>query len=139
MKIGLDWDGTVSADPTTFREVVVAFLNAGHEVAVTTWRCSPLDDAGGWSASSSKWEDIEEVFEAWGFRLPVFYCNGNAKRDFYDADIWIDDNPSSVSFSLTRPPRFEADPSAYLQDVLVCKREGFDNVELPWGQLKVRL
>ena len=131
MKIGLDWDGTVNADPKTFREIVCCFLDAGHEVAITTWRCQPDAD--------NVWTDIEEVFSDWGFKLPIYFCNGKAKRDYYDADIWIDDNPSSVAFSLTRPPRFEADPSAYLQDVMVCQRDGFEDVNIEWGQLKVKL
>ena len=129
MKIGLDWDGTVSADPITFREVVCCFLDAGHEVAVVTWRCKP-------DPEHHEWTDIEEVFDDWGFRLPIYYCDGKAKRDFYEADIWIDDNPSAISFSLTRPPRFEANPLAYLEDELICEREGHDSVQVKWSLLR---
>lgn len=129
MKIGLDWDGTVSEDPLVFKKVVEAFLDGGHDVTVVTWRCPPEGE--------NQWVDIEEVFQMWGFRLPTIFCNGKAKRDFYPADIWIDDNPAAIAFSLTRPPRFEADPSAYLADEMVCKREGFPDALLPWGQLRV--
>ena len=133
MKIGLDWDGTVSADPKTFRKVVCAFLDAGHEVAVVTWRCKPAETS---SDHPDKWLDIEEVFDAWGFKLPIYYCNGKAKREFYSADIWIDDNPSAVSFSLTRPPRFEANPLAYLEDEMICEREGHESVQVKWSLLR---
>lgn len=136
MKIGLDWDGTVSRDPTTFREVVCSFLDAGHEVAVVTWRCAP-EISSGWENNPTKWVDIEQVFDDWGFRLPIYYTNGKAKRQYYEADIWIDDNPHSVSFSLTRPPRFEVDPAKYNEDILVCEREGYDSVAIPHGLLKV--
>lgn len=133
MKIGLDWDGTVNADPTTFREVVCSFQDAGHEVAVVTWRCEPEDP------EDEGWSDIEDIFEDWGFRLPIYYCNGKAKRDFYQADIWIDDNPSAISFSLTRPPRFEANPLAYLEDEMVCEREGHDSVQVKWALLRSKV
>ena len=130
MKIGLDWDGTVNTDPKTFREVVCTFLDAGHDVAVVTWRCDPATEENG------TWVDIEEIFQMWGFRLPLIYCNGKAKRDFYKADIWIDDNPSAVSFSLTRPPRFEANPLAYLEDEMICEREGHESVQVKWSLLR---
>jgi hypothetical protein len=135
MKIGLDWDGTVNADPTTFREVVCSFLDAGHEVAVVTWRCKPESETG-WERSEGVWPDIEAIFEDWGFRLPIYYCNGKAKRDFYQADIWIDDNPSSISFSLTRPPRFEENPLAYLEDEMICERQGHEPVQVKWALLR---
>lgn len=133
MKIGLDWDGTVNADPVAFGKVVEAFLDGGHDVVVTTWRCAP-EAAEGWG-SNGVWTDIEETFAMWGFRIPIVYCNGKAKRDCYPADIWIDDNPYAVSFSLTRPPRFEADPANYNEDVLVCERKGFEPIYVPFGQL----
>lgn len=136
MKIGLDWDGTVNTDPKTFREVVCCFLDAGHEVTVVTWRCDPRMVVEPWGNNPTRWEDIEAIFEDWGFRLPIVYCNGRAKRDFYNADIWIDDNPPAVSFSLTRPPRFEEDPMKYNEDILVCSREGFEDVFISHGQLK---
>lgn len=133
MKIGLDWDGTVNADPVAFKGVVKAFLDGGHDVVVTTWRCKPQETN---SDHPDAWVDIEEIFNMWGFRLPIIYCNGKAKREHYDADIWIDDNPSSISFSLTRPPRFEANPLAYLEDELICEREGHESVQVKWSLLR---
>jgi hypothetical protein len=131
MKIGLDWDGTVNADPKTFREVVCCFQDAGHEVAVVTWRCDPSPER--------IWPDIMAVFEDWGFELPIYYCNGKAKREYYQADIWIDDNPSAVSFSLTRPPRFEANPLAYLEDEMICERQGHESVQVKWALLRSKV
>lgn len=134
MKIGLDWDGTVSADPKVFREVVAAFLDGGHEVSVVTWRPSP--EVEPWGRQGLVYPDIKDVFIEWGFRIPVVYCNGRAKRECYRADVWIDDNPAAVVFSLTIPPRVEADANAYNKDMLVCQRIGFDDVFVEWEQVK---
>lgn len=132
MKIGLDWDGTVNAAPYCFKEVVKALLDAGHDVVVTTWRCEPPDP------EDNNWEDIEAIFDMWGFKIPVIYCDGRAKRDCFQADIWIDDNPSSVVFSLEAKPRFEANPDDYDADVLRLDSDGFDPVRVTWKQLKPR-
>lgn len=129
MKVGLDWDGTVNADPTTFREIVCCFLDAGHEVAVTTWRSKP--DVG------TMWPDMVEIFDDWGFSLPVYHCHGEAKRTIYAADIWIDDNPASVVFKLSCKPRFEANQDDYNGDVLVLDSET-NPVEVTWKDIKPR-
>lgn len=126
MKVGLDWDGTVSLDPIAFRGVVTAFLNCGHEVAVVTWRVP----AGG----SDSWMDLEEVFAMWGFRLPVIYCSGEAKRDHYPADIWIEDNPAAVIFGLSREPRFVENAADYDEDVMVCENR-FGKLVTTWKLL----
>lgn len=125
LRIALDWDGTVNADPDTFKKVALAFLDAGHDVSIVTWR-----------APGVHYEDMTKLFDQWGFALPVVFTGGSAKRDYYDADIWIDDNPASAIFSLTREPRFEADPAAYNQDPLVCVREGYETIHALWPQLR---
>ena len=134
MRIGLDWDGTVSADPVAFGAVARVFLNAGHDISVVTWR-SPPELAGGWVVDN-RWIDIEGVFENWGFRLPVVYCSGRAKRECFAADVWIDDNPAAVVFSLTVDPRFESDANNYNKDILVCERTGYEPVYVEWEQVK---
>lgn len=131
MKIGLDWDGTVNADPKTFREIVATFMDAGHDIVVTTWRCAP-------EGLEANWADMEAVFAMWGFKIPVVYCDGKAKRDCFKADIWIDDNPASVVFSLEAKPRFEENPADYDKDILRLDSDGFDPVRVTWGQLKPR-
>jgi hypothetical protein len=130
MKIGLDWDGTVNADPKCFREIVCAFLDAGHEVKVTTWRCAPVIPGG--------WSDMVEIFESWGFFLPIVYCDGRAKRDCYEADIWIDDSPHAVIFSLQRAPRFESDHTKYYEDPMVCENE-YGRIETTYGVITSKI
>lgn len=124
LRVALDWDGTVNADPFAFKGVALALLDAGHDVSVVTWR-TPQD-----------WPDMEEIFNMWGFKLPVVYCSGQAKRDLFKADIWIDDNPASCIFSLTREPRFEKDPAKYNEDLLLCKAEGYPDIQAVWPQLR---
>jgi len=138
MKIGLDWDGTVNADPKCFREIVCAFLDAGHEVKVTTWRCAPLSESAWEKDGSERWEDIEEIFDTWGFRLPIVYCDGRAKRDCYPADIWIDDSPHAVIFSLQRAPRFESDHTKYYEDPMVCENE-HGRIETTYGVITSKI
>ena len=116
-----------------FRSVAKAFLDAGHDVAIVTWR-RPVEEVGGW-ARDGQWADIEDVFTLWGFKVPVVLTSGRAKRDFYKADIWIDDNPSSISFSLMREPRFATNKADYDDDVLVCESEGSQPVYAVWSQL----
>lgn len=134
MKIGLDWDGTVSLDPITFGTAVKVFLDAGHDISIVTWRSAPESASG--RGSNGRWEDMEQVFENWGFRLPVVYCNGRAKRECFAADVWMDDNPAAVVFSLTVDPRFESDANNYNKDILVCERTGYEPVYVEWEQVK---
>ena len=128
MKIGIDWDGTISADERTFAAIACLFMDAGHEVKVVTWR--PACEGGG------NWPDMQKVFDTWGFAVPVVYCDGKAKREMYEADIWIDDNPAAIVFSLDTAPRFCENVSDYDNDDLVLRSPGFDTVKLKWAQLK---
>lgn len=128
MKVGLDWDGTVNADPVAFKGVVESLLDTGHDVTVTTWRSPP--------EGYDNYPDIEEIFAMWGFKLPVVYCSGKAKRDCYPADIWIDDNPASVVFTLAAEPRFVENPADYDNDVLLLESEGHETIRVLWSQLK---
>lgn len=123
MKVGLDFDGTVSEDPAAFRKVVMAFLDAGHDVAIVTWRAPDIE-----------YLDFEEVFALWGFRIPVVCTSGQAKRDFYPATIWIEDNPAAVLFSLDREPRFVEDARDYDDDGMHCTNE-HGSVSTTWRVL----
>lgn len=136
MKIGLDWDGTVNAAPETFKRVVESFLDDGHEVTVTTWRSEPPVMAGWDREPGGIYPDMEDIFNQWGFRLPVVYCDGRAKRECYQADVWIDDNPAAVVFSLLSEPRFEANPLDYDKDELVLEHPDHAPIRVTWGQIK---
>lgn len=123
MKIGVDFDGTISADPLAFKGVVMAFLDAGHDVALVTWRAPDIE-----------YTDIEQVFAMWGFRIPMVCTSGQAKRDHYPADIWIEDNPAAVVFSLDREPRFVEDARDYDDDGMSCTNK-WGTVTTTWKVL----
>ena len=123
MKVGIDFDGTISLDPLAFKNVALSFLDAGHDVAIVTWR-----------TPDQTYDDFEEVFALWGFRVPVVYTSGLAKRDFYPANIWIEDNPAAILFSLAREPRFVEDAKDYDDDVMTCSNEN-GSVTTTWKLL----
>lgn len=78
MKIAVDFDNTISADPRLFAIFIQAAVSLGHEVAIVTSRhptCPiPLTFSG----------------------VPIVYCGFTAKRKHFQADIWIDDDPLHI-------------------------------------------
>lgn len=94
VRVAIDFDGTITADYHTWIPLIRVMQLAGWEPAIVTWR------------PSSVHEEIDEFLSELAIPIPVVFCNGCAKRECYNADIWIDDNPSSVLFSLTRAPNF---------------------------------
>lgn len=76
MKIALDFDNTITRDPTFWIGFVNAARAAGHEVKVVTSRHPglPVPITG----------------------IEVIYCSFTAKRKHYGADVWIDDDPKHV-------------------------------------------
>lgn len=123
MKVGIDFDGTITEDPVAFKGVVTSLLDAGHEVALVTWRCPDQD-----------YPDMEAVFALWGFRIPVVCTSGQAKRDYYPANIWIEDNPAAILFGLSREPRFVENAKDYDDDVMICSNEN-GTIETTWKLL----
>lgn len=127
MIVGIDWDDTISRDPLTFGRVITTFLEAKHMVKVVTWRKQP----------EGYYPDMEEVFAMWGFRVPVIFCNGRAKRDEARCDIWIDDNPAAILFDLEATPRIVDDPLEYDNDWLkLSLPPGVEPVYVQWKHLK---
>ncbi|AGF91034.1 hypothetical protein SXHG_00012 [Synechococcus phage MRHenn-2013a] len=94
LKFGIDFDNTISAAPHEFALFIKMLTKFGHEVAITTWRKPDVR------------EDIDAFFEQYQLVVPIVFCNGQAKKTRYDADIWIDDKPCTIDFGLIRPPRF---------------------------------
>ncbi len=86
---------------------------------------------------NDQWVDIEEVFAMWGFRIPRSFVTVKPNGITILLMSGSMTTHLQIAFSLTRPPRFEADPSAYLADTSGGQREGFEDVQLPWGQLRV--
>lgn len=100
VKVAIDFDGTITADWQTWIPLIRVMQLAGWEPAIVTWR------------PSREHQEIDEFLQELAIPIPVVYCNGCAKRECYTADIWIDDNPAAVLFSLTRPPTLAWDRGA---------------------------
>lgn len=132
MKIGIDWDGTVSAAPEVFKDLILLFNTAGHECVIVTWRPQLTNVEG----HCELYPDMAKQFNLWGFQIQVICTNGGAKREHFDADIWIEDNPAAVLFSLKSEPRFCENVSDYDNDDLVLVSPGFEAVPVKWAQLK---
>ena len=76
MKIALDYDNTITADPEFWTAFVQMANMRGHEVTVVTSRYpgNPIPVTG----------------------VPIVYCSFTAKRKHHQADIWIDDDPKHI-------------------------------------------
>jgi hypothetical protein len=92
MKIGLDYDGTVTADPVVWYNIVKEFLERGHEVKVVTFRS--FDEVT---------QDLVDFCKDCGIayittgRIPkAIFCAGVG----WQPDIWIDDNPGLIGQSV---------------------------------------
>lgn len=92
MKIGLDYDGTYTADQFLWNAFIGLAKSRGHEVIIYTARNEKLDNN----------DDLKELCK----HIRVVFCDGVAKKHIalmeaqHDAghkvDIWIDDKPESV-------------------------------------------
>lgn len=86
--VAIDYDETISACPTAWREVIEVMKRLGFRVIVVTYRqpdCDPYE---------LHW--LEAYVEA------VLFTGQTNKRGFctdqgYDVDVWIDDEPMSVT------------------------------------------
>ncbi len=88
IKIALDFDKTITADPRMWFEFCQNAKTYGHEVRIVTFRHAGADNS-----------DIS-LFNA-GLNLQVIYTSGNPKWDFCHAlgfkpTIWVDDNPAWI-------------------------------------------
>lgn len=88
MVFGIDYDGTFSADPDAFREMVKALRARGHTCVLVTGR----SDEGGWGIA---------VKQAVGDLMPIVFAANKWKAKAAEArgfkvDVWIDDNPEGI-------------------------------------------
>ncbi len=87
LNIGLDFDGTVTADPETFKKIIKVFTDAGHYVHIVTMRYG------------SECDDI--VRDLGVLVSTIVPTKRKAKGQFCKdvgiaIDFWIDDNPKAV-------------------------------------------
>lgn len=86
MKIGIDYDHTISADRELFMAFVKLAKKRGHEVAIVTARQEASAIYGHYSNT-----DIES--DAAAMDVPIIYTAGEQKSKFFKADVVIDDCP----------------------------------------------
>lgn len=83
MKIALDYDETITADPVFWSEFCTLAASAGHEVVIVTYRFP-----------TTHYDDIKRFADE--NRLGVIYTGGKQKSTIYEADVWIDDSPETI-------------------------------------------
>lgn len=94
MIIGLDYDGTYTADKLFWSHFIDILQHWGHDFYIVTMRSKEHD-----------WHD--DFAPYWPDK--VIFCDGRAKKNVVDQlgieiDIWIDDNPITIqSGSLFTP------------------------------------
>lgn len=89
MLIGIDFDGTISADVPTFRQVIQQFLNGGHQIAVVSAR----------NESQASRDEIRSAILQ--DQIPIILTSHNPKQAWCEfhgihIDIWIENNPRSI-------------------------------------------
>ncbi|MDQ7104192.1 hypothetical protein REA38_11590 [Serratia sp. MF2] len=88
MKIGIDFDCTLTADVNLFSMFVRGALINGHEIKIVTYR-HPDNKSG----------NIDAIAEALG--IEIIFTDHEQKNSFCEKlgwipDIWIDDKPERI-------------------------------------------
>ena len=86
LSIALDYDETFTAHKELWTQFVYLASTLGCKVTFVTYR-QEIRRAGN--------EDILEDAKSLG--IPVVFSNGTPKSSVFKADIWIDDNPSTIA------------------------------------------
>ncbi|HVI42717.1 MAG TPA: hypothetical protein VM577_19085 [Anaerovoracaceae bacterium] len=89
MIIGIDYDGTFSADPEGWSQVIQLMQSRGHKVVCVTGR----SDEGEWG---------EQVKKGINGLIPIVFAGSEWKREAakakgWDVNVWIDDNPEYIA------------------------------------------
>ena len=92
MKIGLDYDGTVTSDYVGFVSLVRTMRQRGHEVYITTMRY--ISECKGDMEFCAFARNVDGVI-ATGREAKKEYC----LKYGITIDVWIDDNPRAVEES----------------------------------------
>jgi hypothetical protein len=88
MLIALDYDGTYTADPGRWKEVIHLMRNAGHDFVCVTSRAGTP-------------ENKQLLGNSIGKLMPIIFCNHQPKQKKclslgYKIDVWIDDQPQTI-------------------------------------------
>jgi hypothetical protein len=88
MLIAIDFDGTLTADPGMWRDVIRVMREREHRVVCVTAR----------RQTSENIDTIDDWLDEHDIDLPVYYSSLGSKIKYLEAmgmeaDIWIDDDP----------------------------------------------
>lgn len=88
INIAIDFDGTFTANPALFCQLIGMMLKYGADVRLVTFRFSTGNNS-----------DIYTWAER--FNVPVIFTEGEQKQTFcegvgWEPDIWIDDDPRFI-------------------------------------------
>ena len=89
MRIGLDFDNTLTADPTLWAAFVSLAQKLGHSVVIVTARRDNHENRA----------DLTDFLESREFpSIPIFYTNlgskiAHMKKLGMPVDIWVEDDP----------------------------------------------
>ncbi len=117
LNIGLDYDGTISAEPALWRMFVTLAKARGHTVHVVTMRYAE--------------EMIDHEFSIL-VEGRVNYTGYKAKKPYMEAkgikiDIWIDDHPAMIVNDLVPVPYLPGEPNPFLKMSVEELKEVVDN------------
>lgn len=86
MKIGLDYDETITRDYRFWGAFIALANRYGHTVTIVTSRYP--------SSFNLDNSDIESFARTHGVK--VVYCNQKPKAECFQADVWVDDCPGAI-------------------------------------------
>lgn len=96
MRIGLDFDGTITADPALFACFVIFAKSRGHSVVVVTARRDNHENKA----------EVQDYLESAGFpEITAFFTSHRSKVEFMKeagmpVDVWIDDDPKTCALGV---------------------------------------
>lgn len=83
MKIALDYDETFTAAPVLWKMFIEICKQQGHNIKFVTFR-------------DSRWGNDDICADAYDCGIDIIFTNGRQKQHVYEADLWIDDDPSTI-------------------------------------------
>lgn len=98
LKIAIDFDDTITADPLMFKFIIAAIKASGHIPFIVTYR----EDSEGDRFYNDKVYNNKDVEQfAKETELTVYYTSKVQKREYMASlgvfpDIWMDDKPEAI-------------------------------------------
>ena len=126
MKIGLDFDGCLDHMPEFFRVLAVAFVGAGHEVHVITYRDTPKETEAELRRLGIPFTKLHLPEDCRKVHAPEWKAKLAGELEL---DLFFEDSLENL---VVMPPGVKrvwvADPEAFnMQDAINGMRKGFED------------